>query len=344
MATFADVPAPASKPVIHISQPPSQDATFQQRKRKHTLESQTKEVPANANDPLKFPRNADTGALDVPEQRRFHLSRPDAMLSTSSYPSRAHGGITRKRSSTALFVERRIKRISSKTVEKLQSAANDSASRSSTPTTEHNALSQEIPTGVEGANISTPEPKKYKKPGVSKRANQGDTSRGKSELPQSMANRWDVDMDRMTEEMNAFALEQIGLNIQKAEEEKKHKTTPQKAPSPLKFKPKAPAKRYSERHPETAPEPADKKMEDADEDVSDTDDDDYVVETYIRVPASNMGANVSPKDVGLLVFDDEPDIEYFYGAGSDSEDEWAEDEEDENGNDNFRLPFLIQVC
>lgn len=342
MATFADVPTPASKPIIHISQPPSQDATFQQRKRKHTLDSQTKEAPAN--DQLKFPRNADAGALDAPEQRRFHLSRSDTMLSASSYPSRAHAGITKKRSTTALFVERRIKRISSKTVERLQSAANDSASRSSTPTPEHNALSQETPTAIEGANITTPEPKKYKKPGVSKRANQGGTPRGKSELPQSMTNRWDVDMDRMTEEMNAFALEQIGLNIQKAEEEKKHQATPQKAPSPLRFKPKAPAKRYSERHPETTPEPADKKMEDADEGVSDTDDDDYIVETYIRVPASNMGTNVSPKDVGLLVFDDEPDIEYFYGAGSDSEDEWAEDEEDENGNNNSQFTFLIQVC
>lgn len=73
-------------------------------------------------------------------------------------------------------------------------------------------------------------------------------------------------------------------------------------------------------------------MADVDVSVSDTDDDDYIIETYVRVPASKMGENVSPQHVGLLVFDEEPDIEYFYGEGSDSEDEWAEDEEDENGN------------
>ena len=147
-----------------------------------------------------------------------------------------------------------------------------------------------------------------------------------------MMNRLDVDMERMVEEMNAFALEQIGLNIQQAEEEKNQKISPQRSPSGLRFKPKAPAKRYSERHLETAAEPADKEMEDANAGVSDTDDDEYIIETYVRVPASRMGSSVSPRDVGLLVFDDEPDIQYFYGAGSDSEDEWVEDEDDENGN------------
>jgi hypothetical protein len=44
-----------------------------------------------------------------------------------------------------------------------------------------------------------------------------------------------------------------------------------------------------------------------------------------------MGDHVPPQSVGLLVFDKDPDIEYFYGEGDDSEDEWAEDEEDENG-------------
>lgn len=329
-AAFANIPTPTPKPVIHISQPAGQDAAFQGTKRKHTLDGETKEAPPDelpTTDPA-----VDANAVGGVEPRRFHLSRPDAMLSTSSYPTRNNGG-SRKRSAPALFVERRIKRISSRTVGKLQSAANVECPTSTTgqdaPTTQNTLPA----TG--GVDVDKPESRKYKKPGVAKLASKGIIPKTKTELPQSMTNRLDVDMDRMAEEMNAFVLEQIGLNIQKSEEEQQQNTKSSNggaAPSHLKFKPKAPAKRYSERHPEKAPELAAKGMADVDVSVSDTDDDDYIIETYVRVPASKMGENVSPQHVGLLVFDEEPDIEYFYGEGSDSEDEWAEDEEDENGN------------
>lgn len=35
--------------------------------------------------------------------------------------------------------------------------------------------------------------------------------------------------------------------------------------------------------------------------------------------------------VGLIVFDEEPELEFFYGDEGDSDVEWAEDDEDENG-------------
>ncbi len=254
------------------------------------------------------------------------------MLSTSSYPIQAHGGLTKKRSAPALFVERRIKRISSRTLEKLQSAA--IAQHTTSTTGQPGSVDQSTLLATEGMDVNGIEHRRYKRPGVAKLVNKGTTSRAKPELPQPLANQWNVDMNRMAEEMNAFTLEQIGLNIQKAEQEQQQRAGPQKggiSSSQLKFKPKAPTKRYSERHPEGGLEPVDKGTEGVDAGVSDTDDDDYIIETYVRVPASKMGDNVPPQNVGLLVFDGEPDIEYFYGGGSDSEDEWAEDEEDENG-------------
>lgn len=330
-APFASIPTQTQKPIIHISHPTSQDAAFQGTKRKHSSNGETKGTLADGSPDTHD--DADTNAVGDIAQRRFHLSRPDAMLATASYPTRNHGGNTKKRSAPALFVERRIKRISSRTVEKLQAASD--APHSTTTTGGNAPATQDSLPADKGMDVDKAEPRKYKRPGVAKLASKGGSApKAKTELPQALTNRLDMDMDLMAEKMNAFALEQIGLNLQKAEEEQQQRAKTQKmAPtSPqLKFKPKAPAKRYSERHPEATPEPADKEMADADASVSDTDDDDYIIETYVRVPASKLGQNVPPQHVGLLVFDGEPDIEYFYGEGSDSEDEWAEDEEDENG-------------
>lgn len=332
-ATFAGAPAAVQKPVIHISQPTGQDTAFQRPKRKYSPDGDTKGAPAS--DPSTPQIAADTNVADASEPRRFHLKRSDAMLSASQYPTRDNDGFSRKRAAPALFVERKIKRISSRTVEKLQSAAHvqgptiSAEQDSSTP-------QDTLPKAEAVETSKTEPPRKFKKPGVAKLASKGTEQNAKTELPKSMTNPWNIDMDRMTDEMNAFALEQIGLNLQKADEEQKQRAKSHKGGLPssqLKFKPKAPAKRYAERHPEATPEPADKDkaMEDADTGVSDTDDDEYIIETYVRVPASKMGDNVLPQNVGLLVFDAEPDMEYFYGEGSDSDDEWAEDQEDENG-------------
>ena len=331
VATFAEVPEvpevppPASKPVIHISQPAAENSTLQRRKRKHTLGGETKDV--SANDPLKFPRGADSGALDVPEQRRFHLSRPDSTLDDSPYPSRSNVGVAKKRpSSFAMFVERRIKKASPKTLEKLH-AARESLSPPSTPSTPSTGHSSPTTDNEIG------ESKKLKKPGVSARMKRNNAPKDNSRPPPPA----DANMEKMMELMNAFVIDQIGLKLQELEEEKNQTTSPQKSPAPLRFKPKAPAQRYSERHPETVSEPVDKEMEDVDTSASDTDDE-YVIETYVRVPASRMGSSVSPQDVGLLVFDEEPDIDSFYNNGSDSEDEWLEDEDDENGKTDVNSP------
>lgn len=253
------------------------------------------------------------------------------MSATSQYPSsRSLGGVSKKRPGTALFVERKIKSLPSRKLEAInQGLATHgpipARSASRTPPVSESPQTEEM-------EVDTTEPKKYKKPGVNRSAGKAGATTATSELPPAMLNRWNVNLDKLTADMNAFALEQIGLNIQQAEKEKPAARKPASALSPQRFKPKAPAKRYAERHPEEIQEHVDNKMSDADVAHSDTDDDDYVIETYIRVPLSAMQKQkVAPGSVGLLVFDDEPDLEFFYGEGSDSEDEWAEDDEDENG-------------
>ncbi|RYP63373.1 hypothetical protein DL771_009309 [Monosporascus sp. 5C6A] len=341
-APFAKIPTPPQKPVVHISQPSSQDATFQRPKRRDTFEDASDNGPAN--DLPTTTGAGGTSAVKALEPRRFHLSRPDAM-SAAEYPP-THGGVSKKRSAPALFVERRIKKLASRPGEKLQSTPSTATAQDVAPTSEQNVPGSQSNPPVSGsADVGEAEPRKYKKPGVTRLAGKGTTPKAKTQLPQSMTDRWNVDMDRMAEEMNAFALEQIGLNLQKAEEEQKQRLRPAKggqSNSQLKYKPKALTKRYSERHPEPAPEgaaePVDKEMADADVGLSETDDE-YIIETYVRVSASKMGDNVPPQNVGLLVFDEEPDIAYFYGEGSDSEDEWAEDEEDENAENYYAADY-----
>jgi hypothetical protein len=182
------------------------------------------------------------------------------------------------------------------------------------------------------------ESQRLKRPGLATKAKKkvetsasGETSKKTPELPQSLMRRLDVDMDQLARDMDAYTLEQISLNLSRMEEDKKSSDIPAKRPStvsPSKYKPKAPAQRYAERHPEsTGPQGG----EDVSMEPSDNEESDYVIETYIRVPAMSLAEAVPPEQIGLLVFDTEPDIEFFYGAESDSDGEVPEDDEDSNG-------------
>lgn len=253
------------------------------------------------------------------------------MSATPQYSSsRSLSGVSKKRLGPPIFMERKIKSLPSRKLEAINHGLTthgtfQARSASRTPPVTGSPQAEEM-------EVDTKEPKKYKKPGVNKSAGKASATTAKSELPPAMLNRWNVNLDKLTAEMNAFALEQIGRNIQQAEKEKSAARKPASAMPPRRFKPKAPAKRYAERHPEATREQVDRTMIDADVAHSDTDDDDYVIETYIRVPLSTMQKQkVAPGSIGLLVFDDDPDQEFFYGEFSDSEDGWAEDDEDENG-------------
>lgn len=244
-------------------------------------------------------------------------------------------GVSKKRQAPAVFVERKIKQVSAKKLERIRSRGDVRALSPAPPPF--------VDTDMDGMDVDpkTP-PKKYKKPGIAKFAEDNNEARGaKAEAPAAIMDRWqNVDLGQLSAEMNAYTLEQIGLNIKQADEEeqrRRNSAKKQTLASPMKYKPKAPVQRYAERHPDPPPAKPDNEMVDKDDNMSDgSDDDDYIIETYVRVPASRIGDHVPPQTVGLLVFDGEPDIEYFYGDASDSEDEWAEDEEDENGESGRR--------
>ncbi|KAI1110284.1 hypothetical protein F5Y14DRAFT_369063 [Nemania sp. NC0429] len=355
--TFAE-PSAANlqKPVIHISPSPDrQDTTFQSIAKQDTSVPGDTHTPADNTNHHVDDNNAletatattaSTDTLDpasasasasAPEPRRFHMSRKDMLLAAASpYPSRSHGGISKKRPAPAMFVERKIKRISSRILEK-RHAANNARSFTPTPATA---------AAIEAMEIDNPEPRKFKKPGVAKlaaAARDNGAGKNKPELPKSMTNRWNVDMQQLTADMEAYAMQQIGLTLQKAEDERlEQERSRANTPSKLKFKPKPPAKRYAERHPVDveAQHAVDREMVDADAENSNSDSDgDYIIETYVRVPASSIGDHVPPQSVGLLVFDEEPDIEFFYGEDDESEDEWAEDEEDENAENYYTADY-----
>ncbi|KAI1762511.1 hypothetical protein GGR53DRAFT_416686 [Hypoxylon sp. FL1150] len=315
---FAEnIPAEPSKPIIHISRPHTKATTFQSSE---TPKSSTDEL-ATDNGAKQEPAGISTTetASSGPAKsapRQFRMSRKE-MMGAASPLSRARGGITKKRSTTALFVERKIKRISARPLQKLQAAINTPA-----------------PVDME---VDKAEPRKFKKPGVSKLASnkKENAQTYKAGIPKSMSDRWNADMDKLAVEMNAYAMEQIGLNLQKANDEKQSEG-PAKAQH--RFKPK-PTARYAERHPETTQGQADIDMMDMDPDVSDSDDGDYIIETYERVPASKLGEHVPSHTVGLIVFEDEPDLEFFYGDDGDSDVEWAEDEDDENAENYYAADY-----
>lgn len=278
----------------------------------------------------------ESGAL-AQGPRHFHMSRPD-MMGASNYPTRRnHPGISKKRSAPALFVERKSKRVPSK---KFQSIAHGLSIDA--PQTSHgDPTIQPHASALGDTESHVVDVKQRKKPGLARQAQMTGAEASKKELPTTMMNRWNVDLDQLAADMNAFTMEQIGLNLKRQEADdkrQKERAAAQRArlatqSSPSRFKPKAPAKRYAERHPELrSAAAADNDMANAGIENSDTDEDDYVIETYIRVPASTMSKkNVAANDVGLLVFDEEPDMEYFYGGNEDSDDDFVEDEEDENG-------------
>ncbi|OTB08382.1 hypothetical protein M426DRAFT_317005 [Hypoxylon sp. CI-4A] len=323
--TFAEnIPSQVQKPVIHISQPTKQ-----------TLKPESPETPDTSNRSQPSENGANNKQANVSptisadpdgpasEPRRFHMSRKDTLLATPPQPGRSNGGISKKRSATALFVERKIKRISTKHLKNLQAATDTVAPRRM------------------DVNMDNDAPRKLKKPGISKYQKKGaengakkDNQQFKAELPVSLTERWNVDMDKLTEEMNSFAMAQIGLNLQKAEEDQKQSS----AKSKYKYAPKQ-IKRYAERHPEEARGQVDSEMMDAGAEISDSDASDYIIETYERIPASKMGEHVPPQSIGVLVFDQEPDLELFYAEGADSDEEEQDDEEDENAENYYAADY-----
>jgi hypothetical protein len=74
----------------------------------------------------------------------------------------------------------------------------------------------------------------------------------------------------------------------------------------------------------------------------DMDDGEYIIDTYVRIPADALETDEQSKNFGLLVLDTQPDIDEFYREDSDSDEEDDDEEEDENGISSPPLPFWLR--
>jgi hypothetical protein len=150
---------------------------------------------------------------------------------------------------------------------------------------------------------------------------------------------WDVTSEQLAKELEAYTLEEIGRNMadSDAAEPKPPPTSQsqgaQSAPLRIKkgtsskFKPKVPAQRYRDRHPETAAPPV---VKEADPEQTD-DDGDFVIDTYVRMPAEDVPVG-EKNHIGYIVLEDQPDIDEFYeDEDMENEDDEEYDEDDENG-------------
>lgn len=247
------------------------------------------------------------------EQRRFHVSR--AMLAAAAKQPTGGNIFKKERQGPTLFVERtKRKRLLAK------------PRRSLAP---QMSSSQELAT-------DDVKQKDLKRPGVSKRAvGESAEASTKELLPESMINRHNEDMDKIAADMNEWVLREVGASLHQIEEDKK-------AAEKARFKPKAPAQRYQERHPQLHEVDTEMSNTATPTEMSDEDGEegeDWIIEEYIRVPANYMAIDVSPSDIGVLVLEGEEDTMLFYGAQNDDDDELGEDEEDENAENHYTADY-----
>ncbi|KAK2593153.1 hypothetical protein QQS21_009125 [Conoideocrella luteorostrata] len=304
----------STRPIIHVSK--SNDAQSSGRKQDGPKMSPKPEHTAqNSSGPT--------------EPRRFHVSR--AVLAKAAQNQKSGGVSKKSRYNPAVFIE--------------------STRKKKTPKPRKSLATGQLPIELEGRMHTSEqtlghvvvEQKQLKRPGVVNKTCAGATQQKQQQpitrapLPDSLMNRHNEDMDKITKDMNQWVLNELGSNLQSMEHDNR----------PPRFKPKSPAKRYHERHPKlsslqisatqlesTMSDPSD---EDGDDD--DDDDDEWVIEEYVRIPARYVALDISPTEVGILVLDNEEESMLFFGSALDDDDELAEDDEDENAENHYTADY-----
>lgn len=145
---------------------------------------------------------------------------------------------------------------------------------------------------------------------------------------------WDVDSEKLAAEMQAYTLQEIGRSLAATESPPRKEST--KLSTPTKFKPKQPKLRYHERNgiPDSNMQ-VEQTMED-----EEMEDGDYIIDTYIRMPANAVASNINEEqNFGLLVLDGDADIDEFYKDLVDSDEEDEEEEEDENAENHYSADY-----
>lgn len=262
--------------------------------------------------------------------RRFHISR--SMLKKEAAKKTARSGVSKKpKTGPAIFVEKTRKKTVPKQTNdrRVASTATTSSALSHTGTPE--------PESTDGTHTT----RSLKKPGAASRIRVSKDATTRAPLPEMLASHHEEDMKKIADDLNKWVIDEIGANLESMEQEKRQT----KPTSP--FRPKAPAQRYRERHPQamagTDVTPISSAMDTDEHHASDAtedeeDDDDWVIEEYIRIPVKAMAQDVLPTDVGVLVLDGDEATALFYGPENDSDDDFAEDDEDENGKSTLAAP------
>lgn len=263
---------------------------------KQTLHTNTHNIKTLSNDYSRQPR-------------RFHIARTTEVQGTNPV-----GQVKRSKDGPIVFMERRVN--SRKTV----------VTKGAEPIVETVLVTESssgVPRKRPGKHARTQVP-----PSSSPATSLPSTNR-KPEIPQGLRNRWNVTPEQLAKEMEAYTLQTIGHKLAEQEAQRPASKDTRSGQGLNKFRPKVPAQRYAERHPEQAVgENADTNMEyEMTQDHSDSED--FITETYIRVPLG--GFEESYNNVGLLILDSQPDRKEFYGDSEDSEEDEDYEEEDENG-------------
>ncbi|KAH6897061.1 hypothetical protein B0T10DRAFT_172552 [Thelonectria olida] len=298
-----------AQPVIHISTPDDDSV----KRNKHHVGHAAQ--PGGAGVPLQATKPTDASRLAAP--RRFHISKKMMMASGNMSP----GSVLSKkpRYGPAVFVERSNARAVRRAVH--------------APPTEPAPKVVPVPDVAIEAPIKE---RRLKRPTAKSRSRSPQDPSLRSPLPASAMNPHTQDMSKVAADMNNWVMSEIGATLHEMELEK------QKAEA-TKFRPKAPAKRYQERHPELVrkgPEATDMEIDTPMSDVSDIEDeDDWVIEEYVRIPAHAMYVNVEPTDVGVLVLDGEEDSNLFFGPDRDEDEDLDEDDEDENAENYYTADY-----
>ncbi|OAA43078.1 Transcription factor Iwr1 [Metarhizium rileyi] len=258
--------------------------------------------------------------LLLSKPRRFHVSKS---MSAKSAKQGAGSGLSKEnRYGSAVFVE--------------------STRKKKVPKSRRNPATVQLPArledqiqNMEQVPESVTERRQLKRPGVANKYRTTgfhDEAPSRTPLPDSLLNRHNEDMDKIANDMNAWVLNELGANLHSMEQDNR----------PLRFKPKSPAKRFHERHPELAPSQSPGTSTDATmSDLSDEegDDDEWVIEEYVRIPANSVALDVAPADVGILVLEDEEESLLFFGSALDDDDEFGEDDEDENAENYYTADY-----
>ncbi|ROT35710.1 hypothetical protein SODALDRAFT_320236 [Sodiomyces alkalinus F11] len=278
------------------------------------------------------------------EPRRFHMTRASM---TTDLNQVLKAGISKKhRYGTAVFVERGKKRsLTKKPVEPKQLSASienhavggaltDSQQPTSTglkkPSTRRVLTKDEI-TANAGESAAP----------ITEEAKADDVRAQRKPLP-SFAPVEDI--DKKATEMDQWVLHELGFNLQQMQiQQTRDAESPRSKPSP-RFKPKAPAQRFAERHPELARRLNEQASKEAPESPTDTEmsDEDYEIEVYELTSTPTDYAtslrNIPPEQIGVLHFDTQEDLELFYGnEEEDSDDAW--DDEDENAENHYTADY-----